>query len=214
MSAEAACGAVSAAQRGAGSARAAFGEAPLPAPPPARSSPLLNLAGTLADSIVDGPGLRFVVFAQGCSFGCPGCHNPQTHAFGAGVDRSPGEVFAEIRRSPLARGVTFSGGDPFFQAEAFAALAVLLKQAGYEVAAYTGFTWETLLASGSAAQRDLLARLDVLVDGRFEIAQRDLSMRFRGSANQRVIDVPASLEARKKTGSNEPVLCAGKRWAG
>lgn len=175
---------------------------------------MLNLAGTLTDSIVDGPGLRFVVFAQGCSFDCPGCHNPQTHAFGAGVDRSPEDVFAEIRRSPLARGVTFSGGDPFFQAEAFAALAALLKEAGYEVAAYTGYTWETLLATGSAAQRDLIARLDILVDGRFEIAQRDLSLRFRGSANQRVIDVPASLAARKKTGSNEPVLCASRRWAG
>lgn len=194
-------------------APAATGAAPngaAPLPP----SPLLNLAGTLADSIVDGPGLRFVVFAQGCSFGCPGCHNPQTHAFGAGVDRSPEEIFAEIRRNPLARGVTFSGGDPFFQAEAFSALAALLKEAGYEVAAYTGFTWEALAAGGSAAQRELLARLDVLVDGRFEIAQRDLGLRFRGSANQRVIDVPASLEARERTGSLEPVLSAAKRWAG
>lgn len=185
------------------------------AAPPTRRAPLLNLAGTLADSIVDGPGLRFVVFAQGCSFNCPGCHNPQTHAFGAGVDRSPEDVFAEIRRSPLTRGVTFSGGDPFFQAEAFAALAVLLKEAGgYEVAAYTGFTWEALTASGTAAQRDLLARLDILVDGRFEIAQRDLGLRFRGSANQRIIDVCASLESQKKTGSLEPVLCTAKRWTG
>ena len=198
-----------AAARGAGTART--GRAAAPALPP---SPLLNLAGTLADSIVDGPGLRFVVFAQGCSFDCPGCHNPQTHAFGTGVDRSPEDVFAEIGRSPLARGVTFSGGDPFFQAEAFAALAALLTNAGYEVAAYTGFTWEALASSGSAAQRELLARLDILVDGRFEIAQRDLSLRFRGSANQRVIDVRASLEAHKKTGSIEPVLCAAKRWAG
>ena len=185
-----------------------------PAASPTRRAPLLNLAGTLADSIVDGPGLRFVVFAQGCSFNCPGCHNPQTHAFGVGIDRSPEDIFAEIRRSPLTRGVTFSGGDPFFQAEAFAALAALLQNAGYEVAAYTGFTWEALAAAGSAAQRDLLARLDILVDGRFEIAQRDLGLRFRGSANQRIIDVRASLEARKKTGSLEPVLCTAKRWTG
>jgi len=193
-------------------AERAFREAP--ATPSTRSAPDLNLAGTLADSIVDGPGLRFVVFAQGCSFDCPGCHNPQTHALGAGVDRSPEDVLAEIRRNPLTRGVTFSGGDPFFQAEAFAALAALLAKAGYEVAAYTGFTWETLAVSGSAAQRELLAGLDILVDGRFEIAQRDLGLRFRGSANQRVIDVPASLSANKKTGSIEPVLCAEKRWAG
>jgi anaerobic ribonucleoside-triphosphate reductase activating protein len=185
-----------------------------PSPPSKRRAPLLNLAGTLADSIVDGPGLRFVVFAQGCAFNCPGCHNPQTHAFGIGADRRPEEVFAEIRRNPLARGVTFSGGDPFFQAEAFAALAALLKGVGYEVAAFTGFTWEELARSGSAAQHQLLSRLDVLVDARFEIAQRDLGLRFRGSANQRVIDVQASLEAQKKTGSIEPVLCAAKRWAG
>jgi anaerobic ribonucleoside-triphosphate reductase activating protein len=176
--------------------------------------PLLNLAGTVDDSIVDGPGIRFTVFAQGCSFRCPGCQNPQTHAFGSGVDRSVEDLEAQIGRNPLVRGVTFSGGDPFFQADGFSVLAARLKERGYEVAAYTGFTWEDLIAQGTNAQRALLSSLDILVDGPFILALRDPTLRFRGSANQRIIDVPGSLERLKAGPEAGPVLCSSARWIG
>jgi anaerobic ribonucleoside-triphosphate reductase activating protein len=173
----------------------------------------LNLAGTAGDSIVDGPGIRFTVFAQGCSFNCPGCQNPQTHAFGAGQDHSVDELVSQVRRNPLVRGVTLSGGDPLFQAEGFAALAARLKALGYEVAAYTGFTWEDLVTQGTPAQKELLGHLDILVDGPFVVALRDLNLRFRGSSNQRVIDVPQSL-ARLASGEISPALCQAARWVG
>lgn len=168
----------------------------------------INVAGCVGDSIVDGPGLRFTVFAQGCSHNCPACHNPQTHAFGTGTDMTVEALLAQIQANPLTRGVTLSGGDPFFQAEGFAALAALLKQRGYEVAAYTGFTWEELMQSGTPAQKALLAQLDILVDGRFILAQRNLDLRFRGSENQRILNVPASLAA------GAPVWCTARRWVG
>lgn len=175
---------------------------------------LINVAGTADDSIVDGPGIRFTVFAQGCSFDCPGCQNPRTHEFGAGVDRSVDELVALARGNPLARGVTFSGGDPFFQAEGFALLAARLKALGYELAAYTGFLWEDLIARGTSEQRALLSHLDILVDGPFVLALRDLDLRFRGSSNQRIIDVPRSLERLAAGSSAEPVPCSAKRWTG
>jgi anaerobic ribonucleoside-triphosphate reductase activating protein len=175
---------------------------------------VLNLAGTVGDSIVDGPGIRFTVFAQGCSFDCPGCHNPQTHEFGIGEDVSVDDLVTRIRANPLVSGVTFSGGDPFFQAEAFAALAARLKELGYEVASYTGFTWEALLSSGALAQRELLSQLDILVDGPFVLALRNLNLRFRGSENQRIIDVLKSLERSRNDPLAAPVLCTAKRWVG
>jgi anaerobic ribonucleoside-triphosphate reductase activating protein len=175
---------------------------------------LLNLAGIVGDSIVDGPGIRFTIFAQGCSIGCPGCQNPQTHPFGIGVDRYVDDLIAEVRSNPLVKGVTFSGGDPFFQAESFASLASRLKELGYEVAAYTGFTWENLIAKGTRGQKELLAYLDILVDGPFILALRDLEIRFRGSSNQRIIDVPRSLARLTATASSEPILCTSERWTG
>lgn len=174
----------------------------------------LNLAGTVAESIVDGPGIRFTVFAQGCSFDCPGCQNPQTHAFGVGQDRSVDDLVAEIARNPLVRGVTLSGGDPFFQAEGFATLAARLKDRGYEVASWTGFRWEQLMTDGTPAQRSLLESLDILVDGPFVLAERDIDLRFRGCASKRILDVPRSLARYAATGSVEPVLCTAERWVG
>lgn len=169
---------------------------------------MLNLAGFANDSITDGPGIRFTVFAQGCPHGCAGCHNPQTHAFGAGREWEEAAVAEKIVCNPLVRGVTFSGGEPFCQAEGFYRLAVLLKKRGYELAAYTGYTFEELLALEDAYVGSLLSQLDVLVDGRFVLSQRDLTLRFRGSANQRIINVPQSLTVRKC------VLETSQRWTG
>lgn len=158
---------------------------------------MLNIAGIEEDSITDGPGLRFVLFVQGCPHHCEGCHNPETHEFGVGEEKSVEELFERIKGNPLQSGVTFSGGEPFCQPEGLAKLAHLLKEAGYHLASFSGFTFEQLIASTNPAIHDLLSQLDILVDGPFILAERDLELRFRGSRNQRVLDVPASLKAGK-----------------
>lgn len=167
----------------------------------------MNLAGIIGDSIVDGPGIRTTVFVQGCCHHCPGCHNPQSWAFGKGTDWTVEQVYERVISNPLCRGVTFSGGEPFCQPRPLAALARRLKAGGYEVAAYSGYTFEQLLA-GTPEQRTLLGELDVLVDGPFILERRNLDLRFRGSANQRILDVPESLAAGKA------VWYAGERWVG
>lgn len=157
---------------------------------------MLNLAGIAGDSIVDGPGIRTAVFGQGCPHHCPGCHNPETWEFGCGTDMDEETVVEIVESNPLCHGVTFSGGEPFAQAAAFAKLARLLKEKNYEVAAYSGYTFEQLLA-GTEDQRDLLSTLDILIDGPFLMEERSLELNFRGSRNQRIINVPESLKAGK-----------------
>jgi anaerobic ribonucleoside-triphosphate reductase activating protein len=175
---------------------------------------MLNIAGLVEESIVDGPGIRCAIFAQGCSFDCPGCQNPQTHEFGVGENRSVDELVEIVHRNPLVRGVTFSGGDPFFQAEGFAALAGRLKALGYETAAYTGFRWEDLMSAGTSAQKAFLSHLDILIDGPFVLALRDLDLRFRGCSSKRIIDVPKSLDKFAASSDHTPVPCVAERWTG
>ena len=167
---------------------------------------VIDMAGVVSDSIVDGPGIRTTYFAQGCPHHCEGCHNPETWPFGTGTPMSIRQLADAARCNPLCRGVTFSGGEPFAQAEGFYALAALLRSEGYEIACYTGYTFEALLA-GTPVQRQLLGMLDVLIDGPFLLAQRSLELPFRGSANQRIIDVPQSLAAGT-------VVPAPPRWQG
>ncbi len=154
---------------------------------------VVRVAGRIAESIVDGPGLRYVLFTQGCPHRCPGCHNPDTHDFGGGTPVVLRDILADIRRNPLLRGVTFSGGEPFCQSEALIPLAAALKSLGYHLMAYTGYVWEDLARDSAAAR--LLPFLDMLVDGPFVAARRSLELRFRGSSNQRILDVPAGLRA-------------------
>ena len=168
---------------------------------------MLDLAGIVEDSIVDGPGLRCTVFAQGCPHRCPGCHNPETWPFGCGTPMEEKRVAEIAASNPLCRGVTFSGGEPFAQAEGFAALARALRERGFEVASYSGYTFEQLL-NGTPAQRELLSTIDVLIDGPFLLAERSLELVFRGSRNQRILDVPASLAA------GQAVPIARGRWLG
>jgi len=168
---------------------------------------MLDLSGIVSDSIVDGPGIRTTFFCQGCPHHCPGCHNPETWDFGCGT-KIPVEAVVDIVRSnPLCRGVTFSGGEPFAQAEGFARLAQLLQADGYEIASYTGYTFEQLL-QGTPAQKDLLSKLDVLIDGPFILAEKSLELSFRGSANQRILDVQKSLA------ENKAILHTAPRWTG
>jgi len=153
----------------------------------------LNISGISDDSIVDGPGLRYTVFVQGCPHGCPGCHNPQTHSFDGGTKKTLASIMDEIRANPLLYGVTFSGGEPFCQADVLAVLGRQIREAGYSLMTYTGYTYEELLgmAEHDRGVRDLLEETDILVDGRFLIEQRDLELVFRGSRNQRLIDLAA-----------------------
>lgn len=157
----------------------------------------IRIAGTVSESIVDGPGFRYVIFTQGCPHGCPGCQNPQTHDFTAGKLVDTDELFRECIEDPLNTGVTFSGGEPFCQAEPLAGLAERFKQRGLSVWSFSGWTFEELSEKSKHEESvgRLLELIDVLVDGRFIEEQKTLSLPFRGSANQRLVDVPASLKA-------------------
>ncbi len=166
----------------------------------------IDIAGFADDSITDGPGLRFTLFTQGCPHHCEGCHNPETHCFGSGTPYTPEALFERIRRNPLVRGVTFSGGEPFAQSAGLTVLAKMLKEAGYEVAVYSGYTFEELLTLPDPAVKTLLENADVLIDGPFLLGERSLDLHFRGSANQRVLNVHASLQ------SGAPVPMTDRRW--
>lgn len=157
----------------------------------------LKLAGLVKNSVVDGPGLRTVVFTQGCPHSCPGCHNPQTQSKDGGEWVDVRELAAEICREKGLRGVTFSGGEPFAQPRAMAALAALLRKNGLQIIIYSGYTYEELKerAKSDLAVAALLAAGDVLIDGPFVLAERDLSLLYRGSRNQRILDLPATIKS-------------------
>lgn len=151
----------------------------------------IRMAGVVRESIVDGPGLRMAVFCQGCPHGCPGCHNQETHDFAGGYDCEIEKIVQAVKADPLLDGVTFSGGEPFCQPEAFFNLALALKELrpDLNLMAYSGYTYEELIAMHSEGVDRLLAIIDYLVDGPFILAERDLTLLFRGSANQRIIDM-------------------------
>lgn len=155
----------------------------------------MRIASIVQDSIVDGPGLRFTVFTQGCPHHCPGCHNPATHDPSGGRETDPGELAENMLQNPLLRGLTLSGGEPFQQAADCAALARRAKARGLDVWTYTGYTWEQLTGAGNPAWQALLEVTDVLVDGPFVLEKKSYAALFRGSSNQRLIDVAASLRA-------------------
>lgn len=154
----------------------------------------IRLADTaiLNDSIVDGAGLRAVIWTQGCSHNCKGCHNPETHDFNGGVLVDTAFVKEQLDKLEIQDGITFSGGDPFFQIEACNELAKYAREKGYNIWAYTGFTFEELKENPKAIE--FLKNIDVLVDGKFILEKKSYDCRFRGSTNQRIINVPRSLK--------------------
>ena len=147
------------------------------------------------DSVVDGRGLRTVIWCQGCFHDCEGCHNPDTHGLAGGFEQDADELVRKILTVQMQSGVTFSGGDPMIQATSCAHIASALKERNTNIWCYTGFTFEELLDRDDCLQ--FLQYIDVLVDGRFEIALKSYDLLFKGSGNQRIIDVPKSLQQNK-----------------
>ena len=150
---------------------------------------MIRVAGFQEESVVDGPGLRLTVFLRGCPHHCRGCHNPQTWSFSGGRDVTSSDIVERLKRSPMQRGITFSGGEPLMQADALLPVTAWIKSLGYSVWVYTGFLWEQV------STMPLLQYVDTLVDGPFILAEKSLELRFRGSKNQRVIDVQQSLKS-------------------
>lgn len=155
----------------------------------------IRVSGLVRQSIVDGPGLRLALFTQGCRHHCPGCHNPGSHDSCGGYDLEPEDVIAEFDKNPLLAGITLSGGDPILQAARLLPVARAIRQRGKTIWCYTGYTFEQLQDKMTRDPNlaELCSLLHVLVDGRFEQAKRDLTLRFRGSTNQRLVDMPRSL---------------------
>ncbi len=160
---------------------------------------LIKLSGLVPESFVDGPGIRFTIFTQGCPHRCKGCHNPETHDFDGGRMADVDKIFDKISENPLVKGVTFSGGEPFSQPEPLSYLAKKLKNKGYHVMSYSGYTFEQLcdMSKENCHIKELLENIDILVDGPFILSERSLELRFRGSKNQRIIDVHKSLNIGK-----------------
>jgi anaerobic ribonucleoside-triphosphate reductase activating protein len=156
----------------------------------------IKIAGLVPDTIADGPGLRYAVYLQGCPHHCHGCHNPQTWDFNGGVWLDTADIADKINVNMLLDGVTISGGEPFFQAENLADLLKRLDKR-LQILCYTGYIFEELAKNNDKFVQNALEMIDILVDGRFEEQKKDFSLAFRGSANQRFIDVQASLKSGK-----------------
>ena len=156
----------------------------------------IRLASPLqSDSVVDGTGIRTVIWTQGCAHKCPYCHNPMTHDFNGGVDYDIEDIKKEIDNLEGQDGITFSGGDPLYQIEPVIELSKYIHSKKMNIWCYSGFTYEEILKMSKG--KELLSNIDVLVDGLFEIKKRSLDLPFRGSSNQRVIDVQKSLKQNK-----------------
>ena len=152
----------------------------------------IQLMRIVVDTTVDGPGWRSSVYCAGCRHACPGCHNPETWSFQAGVPASVDDILSQL--AATEGNITFSGGDPMYQAEAFTELARrIVTELHRTVWCFTGFTYEQVAAD--PVMRQMLPWLEVLVDGPFIEAQKSLNLLFRGSSNQRLIDVQQSLQA-------------------
>lgn len=152
----------------------------------------MKVMNIIHDSVVDGEGLRTVIFFAGCPHQCVGCHNPESWKMTNGKDMSVEEIFAEVVSNPLTD-VTFSGGEPLIQAKELVKLAKKIKEHGKNIWVYSGFTYEEILNARDPYKRKVLKYCDVLVDGRFLIEERDLSLRFKGSRNQRMIQLNREL---------------------
>ncbi len=151
---------------------------------------LLKISGIMTESIVDGPGMRYSIFTQGCPHNCEGCHNPETHSFKDGRYMSIDDMYDKLSQNELLSGVTFSGGEPLCQADVLVKLARRIKaNTDLNIVIFTGYLIEDLKAKGDPDIMELLDLADWLIDGKFELAHKDLTLAFRGSSNQRIIEL-------------------------
>ena len=159
----------------------------------------IRLSGIAYESLVNGPGIRRVFFSQGCKHNCNGCFNPDTHDFNGGEERVIDDLIKDALANPMIKGVTFSGGDPFERAEEFSYMAREFKKAGLNIWCYSGYTFEEIIEKSKVNKdfRELINNIDVLVDGKFIEEEKDEEIKYRGSRNQRIIDVKKSLETNR-----------------
>lgn len=167
---------------------------------------MIRVSGFENDSITDGSGLRFVVFTQGCPHRCEGCHNPQTHDFNGGKDVSAEEIFEKIDANPIITGVTLSGGEPLCQAKELLPVAEHVKAKKLHLAVYTGYTFEEIIEAHNEDVIKLLSLCDILVDGRFIKSLKSYDLKFKGSSNQRTLDIRESIKEGK------PIITSDERW--
>lgn len=155
----------------------------------------IRLFGTVDDSIVDGPGLRYTIFTQGCFHNCSGCHNPKSHDINGGYLKDIQDILSEITANPLLDGITLSGGEPMLQVKPLIEICKEVKAMGLNIVVYSGFTYEEILKD--AKKKELLQLCDMFIDGKFEQDKKSLALLYRGSANQRLINVQESLKQGK-----------------
>ena len=159
----------------------------------------IRLAGIIHDSLTNGEGMRRVFFSQGCTHNCRGCFNEHTHPFDGGRIFDVDKLVLDTINDPLIKGVTFSGGDPFQQAKPFMYMAIYLRNKGINIWSYTGYTLDEILRSNDIYKKQLLANIDVLVDGKYIEKYKVDGLKYRGSMNQRIIDVQKTLVSKKIT---------------
>ena len=160
---------------------------------------MLRLFGIAKESITDGPGIRYSIFTQGCPHYCEGCHNQESLSFTGGYLIGESEIINEMAQNPLLDGITLSGGEPFMQAPELVIVAKAARDMGLHVMIFSGYTFEELTELGKerAGYMELLACADVLIDGKFELDKKSMDLHYRGSANQRSIDVQQTLKEKK-----------------
>lgn len=159
----------------------------------------IRLSGLIHESLVNGPGIRRVFFSQGCKHNCHGCFNVETHSFNGGYLFNMDELLSDIKENPMIKGVTFSGGDPFEQSDKFSYMARELKKLNVNIWCYTGYRFEDLIDDEKEKYHwgELLRNIDVLIDGKFDKNRASEDLKYRGSDNQRIIDVKKSLEKKE-----------------
>ncbi len=156
----------------------------------------IRLYGTVNDSIVDGPGLRYTIFTQGCPHHCFGCHNPDSHDIHGGYVEDTNKIIKEILDNPLLDGITLSGGEPMMQPLPLIEIIHKIKEHSLHIMIYSGYTYEEIQQL-SNQQKELLSLCDTLVDGRFDMSKRSLELLYKGSSNQRIINIQESLKNNK-----------------
>jgi anaerobic ribonucleoside-triphosphate reductase activating protein len=155
----------------------------------------MRLSGITQESLVDGPGLRFVIFTQGCTHKCPYCHNPETWDMDAGKEYTVRQIVRLIiKQKKKKQGITFSGGEPFLQSAELAEVAAAAHLIGWDIVTYTGFTYEELIENNDDGVQALLSATDILIDGKYIHKLRSIELPFRGSSNQRIIDLAKTRE--------------------